>query len=795
MSKNMSKTSRSFLRTNDSKQRIEFVFGSLNLLIFTIFCVILLWLAIGIIRTTTIDISRDYAELYSIKTTGSINAYLHREITLISSIANSKLIIDWFNDEQDPIKKDLAYAKMKDFLEVLDSKLLYFGIAKSGHEFSFEIDTPREDFKHSATLNKDGVDDGWFFESASSPHNYVLNVDIDKIKKREMVWVNHKVLSKDNKVLGVISTGFPFDKILKRAFDDYEQANIRGVVVDSKGLIQTDSVYEKTKFFDDSTLKVQEVFPWPIFTQRLNNYLDSINRYFDLNDKPVVIELMGNAEYSFASITPIAMTDWSVITFFNADSLFNFKNFQVLLWSIVIILVIYIISLKLITKKLIFTPLNLMMQSLEQTNLQGSGLIYGQERQDEFGKLSRTIGELRDKLDAYNKEMAQAMEQANAANESKSNFLANMSHEMRTPMNAIIGMAKISQDTNDIDKIRNCIVKIETASVHLLGVINDVLDMSKIEAGKIDIHLDCFNFMQLLNRIESVIVFKMREKGQLFDASIDHNIPKYIISDEQRLAQVLTNVLSNAEKFTPPNGHIFFGVRVVENDGKHCNLEFTVRDTGIGVNEEQKELLFKPFQQADSQISKKFGGTGLGLAICKQIIKLLNGDIILESEQGKGTTITFNIQCTLPDSDDISKHVEIQHPAEHTASDFSAKTILLVEDIEINREIVIALLESTNVSVHIAENGLQAVKIMQKNPDIYDLIFMDISMPEMDGYTATMHIRNMDSEKAKNIPIIAMTANAFKEDVEKCKNVGMNGHLGKPLDFNEVFAKLRKYLG
>jgi len=506
----------------------------------------------------------------------------------------------------------------------------------------------------------------------------------------------------------------------------------------------------------------------------------------------------------------------------------------------------------------------------------------------------------------------------------KSTFLANMSHEIRTPMNAIIGMTTIGRTTADLIRKDYCLSKIEDASNHLLGVINDILDMSKIEANKFELTPQEFDLEKMLRRVVNVVNFRVDEKRQKFSVHIDRSIPRILIGDDQRIAQVITNLLGNAVKFTPEHGSITLAVRLVKKENNVCTLQFSVSDTGIGINPEQQSKIFQSFEQAESSTTRKYGGTGLGLAISKRIVEMMGGSISVMSEPEKGSVFTFTIQVQrgteekhallsadinlknlrimtvdddpeiltyfleiaqgfgmmcdvaisgekalqlvdqnggyhiyfidwkMPEMDGIQLTREIKTrvtensivimisalewsaiaeeaktagvdkflskplfpstiaevineclgvsnqqvkkaQAMNLAGIFAGRRILLVEDVEINREIVQTLLEPTQLQIDCAENGIEAVRMVSEAPLKYDLIFMDIQMPEMDGYEATRRIRALDIPQAKTIPIIAMTANVFREDVEKCLEAGMDSHVGKPLDFQEVIDKLRSY--
>ena len=391
--------------------------------------------------------------------------------------------------------------------------------------------------------------------------------------------------------------------------------------------------------------------------------------------------------------------------------------------------------------------------------------------------------------------LSRALKQAELASAAKSDFLSNMSHEMRTPMNAIIGMTAIAKSASEPSKKDYCLDRIEGASKHLLGVINDILDMSKIEANKLELSVTVFDFGKMLENVVNVIKYRADEKHQDFAVRIDEDIPRFLTGDDQRIAQVTANLLSNAVKFTPENGAIRLDAFKERDDDGAVIIKVEVSDTGIGISPEQKSRLFRSFEQADSGTSRKFGGTGLGRAISKRIVKMMGGDIWVESELGKGSTFIFTFRAArAPEEDYPGLSPDAPSLPVQEAETYEGRRVLLVDDIDVNREIVIELLTPALLSIDCAENGAEALAMFAASPDKYDMIFMDVHMPEMDGYEATRRIRALDVSEAATVPIIAMTANVFREDIEKCLDAGMNDHIGKPFRIEEVMEKMRKYL-
>ncbi len=380
-------------------------------------------------------------------------------------------------------------------------------------------------------------------------------------------------------------------------------------------------------------------------------------------------------------------------------------------------------------------------------------------------------------------------ERAEASSLAKSTFLFNASHDIRTPMNAILGFARIiEENVNHPEIVQDAVHKIIQSGNTLTTLINDILEVARIERGKDEVECRPLNMQTHINKLYEMFVAEMEQAGLHFYQENDIQHP-LVLGDDLKLTRIAMNLLSNAKKFTAPGGTVTFGVRESEYDGKRAAYTLCVRDTGIGMSQEFQNRAFEQFERERTSTESGIVGSGLGLAIIKRLCELMNGEYHINSELGKGTEITIKAFLQLTNE----AAVNIDHTVDCT--NFSGKRILLVEDNEFNREIARYTLEDANFTVEEAENGFIAVdKILKAPPGYYDLVLMDIQMPVMDGYTATKEIRNIDNQQQAEIPIIAMTANAFSEDKEKCLECGMNGHLSKPLDVNKLMCELSEIL-
>lgn len=382
------------------------------------------------------------------------------------------------------------------------------------------------------------------------------------------------------------------------------------------------------------------------------------------------------------------------------------------------------------------------------------------------------------------------LERHDLSAKAKSDFLARMSHEIRTPMNGIIGMTEIALKDGQTEERRiDCLRKIEHSSEYLLGLINDILDMSKIESGKMRLIEEKCNLMEMIQGLHPLLEAKLNENNIQYIADIQLK-NHWFLADSLRLNQVLINLLGNALKYSKPDGHVWLTVRETEEEKGFSNLYFQIRDDGIGISLENQQLIFRQFEQADNSDNARKQGTGLGLAISRRIVRMMDSDIKLESEPGKGSSFSFSVKLQ-PVSGE--KTTVTSQPEEIS---FPGKRILVVEDNELNMEIICTILENYGIETEQAVNGKEAVRRMEESvPGYYDMIFMDIMMPEMDGLEATRTIRNLDRKDCKKIPIYAMSANAFDEDVKRSLASGMNGHLSKPVNLQVLEKTLQKVLG
>ena len=405
--------------------------------------------------------------------------------------------------------------------------------------------------------------------------------------------------------------------------------------------------------------------------------------------------------------------------------------------------------------------------------------------------LKSDVTELRREQSARNAQLRSALEEAQQANVAKTAFLSSMSHEIRTPMNAIIGLDSIALNEPGLpEHTKEHLEKIGSSARHLLGIINDILDMSRIESGRMVLKNEEFSFRDMLEQINTMIGGQCQERGLRYDVRIIEPVSPYYIGDDMKLKQVLINILGNAVKFTPAPGTVSFRIEQVSRFQDQSTLRFTIQDTGIGMDPDYLPKLFDAFTQEDAATTNRYGGSGLGMAITKNIVEMMNGTITVASEKGVGST--FTVHVTLRGCEHAQEQTEEEQPR---AADLTGRHILLAEDMAINAEIMIEILEMMDMTVEHAENGKIALELFSENPEgHFDAILMDMRMPEMDGLQATMAIRAFPRPDAKKIPIIALTANAFTEDVQRSLQAGMNAHLSKPVEPERLYDTLAKLI-
>ena len=392
-------------------------------------------------------------------------------------------------------------------------------------------------------------------------------------------------------------------------------------------------------------------------------------------------------------------------------------------------------------------------------------------------------------IEGYEEKLSQIEEES----QSKTTFLSRMSHEIRTPMNGIIGMLRLAENKlAPNDPVMQYLAKADELSDHLLALINDILDMSRIEAGKVELEEKVFSLRELGTRLYDMFAKNLESRGIRYEVSFDSVTVDHVIGDELRISQIIINFLSNAVKFTS-EGEIIVTFRQMMLKNGVADMMIRVHDTGIGMESEFINRIFRPFEQETVDTSRKYGGTGLGMAITDQIVKLMGGDIVVESQPGRGSD--FSVYLHLPVAEKPAEAAEKAEPEQENADAFRGRRILLAEDNEVNAMITIEVLQEMGAEIEMAENGQIAVDKFSEHPaGYYDFILMDVQMPVMDGRTAARTIRALDRPDAKTILIFALSADAFIEDERLSVESGMNGHYAKPVDFPALQQHIGEFL-
>lgn len=392
----------------------------------------------------------------------------------------------------------------------------------------------------------------------------------------------------------------------------------------------------------------------------------------------------------------------------------------------------------------------------------------------------------------YEKRLEDEKNRADSACQAKTEFLSSMSHDIRTPMNAILGMSNIAKiHIDDKERVSECLSKIDISGNHLLELINEVLDMNKIESGKLELNEESFDIIEMTKQIDIMCKPLMEGKSHTFNIYTDEVKHRYLKGDRSRLSQIIMNLLSNSVKYTNSGGNISLSISELDDCEKSASFKIIVKDNGIGMSKEYLPTIFEPFTRAKDEKVYKSQGTGLGMAITKKFVDLLGATIEVESEIEKGTQFTVIVEFAVEDENSASRKKNLE---DVTQLDFTGKNVLLAEDNEINSEIATELLTMAGLNVVWAVDGEDVVnKFNESEDNYYSLIFMDIQMPKQTGFEATAAIRSLNRTYAKNIPIIAMTANAFVDDVKACLDSGMNGHISKPIDLNKLYEVLNTY--
>lgn len=633
--------------------------------------------------------------------------------------------------------------------------------------------------------------DTWYSDIIATGKSYFIDASIHPITGKPHVYFDYFIRQEDE-IIGLVgtyvSTDVAFNSIL-----DYPSEDVSNILLDNNQIVRAINTPQNSDLHAALVEYVNEKNWQILLPQRLISELEKPIPISSV--APIMVETIEINERKYISaIVYIEELEWYAISLLDKEIL-NAKidTTPFLVIASVILLAMLIITIYVINTQLIDATMHMLDVVKRVANGDYDEKV-AVTKNDELGALGDGINQMIEtlsnalvKLEKQNNALNNAIFEAEEASLAKSQFLSNMSHELRTPMNAVLGCAQVGIDASDEKQKNEYLEKIEQSGEHLLSVINDILDFNKIESNSFTLESTSFRISRSVRRALDMCKMRADEKGLTVRVKVDSSIPKHLIGDPFRLEQILINLLSNAIKFTD-EGSVSINVELAQKNDSEVVVKIAVSDTGIGIAESHLSQLFSEFTQADNSITRKYGGTGLGLTITKQLVEKMHGNIIVESELGKGATFTFTARFGFSDQPLIQPVKTDNVDSTQLVNALAGKSVLLVEDNEINRLVVERMLEPIALNLDVAVNGEEAVAMVKANT--YSLVLMDVQMPILDGIDATRAIRQFNT----SIVIIGLSAHANTEHTNVALNAGMNDYLTKPVNKEKLFQMLYRFL-
>ncbi len=760
------------------------------------------------LRWVTRRIGADFAVQYTLREKGRILAPLEREVALCQTLASLPAVRNWVRDEGNPALKAAAFQEMDAFARQFQAQAFFIGLRDSGHYYSYNLATGLTSQNPEYQVSRDVPKDGWFYSTLENADSFRLNVDRDNVDHQVKVWINTVVRDGKERV-ALAGTGMRLDAFIERLIHTQNKA-VTPILLDPSGAIQA---HANTALIDQNTVtkKAEErstifrLMPAERDRAELRKALETLKA---TPEATATLPLLIDGQRRLVSVAYLPAIDWYLVSMIDLSQAIGMSEFAGLPAVALLALAVLVGAITLLINRTILTPLGALAASASRVAAGDYTVRNTALRNDEIGSLTGTFNAMLDTIESNTRELEQrgeelerrvcertaelsqevkdrqrAESEARQANQAKSEFLANMSHEIRTPMNAILGFSEILSAKVQDPRLRQYIHAIYSSGKSLLGLINDILDLSKVEAGKLRLEYSAINPRTLLKELELIFSGKVEEKGLAYITEIDAAFPNAVVLDEARLRQVLLNLIGNAIKFTERGS-----IRCVARTGQGSDLGsliFEVHDSGVGIPASQFETIFGAFEQQAGQSHAKYGGTGLGLAISKRLVELMGGKITVESTVGSGSVFRITLKdveeaATAEPSEALQGNAEIS---------FEPATILLAEDIDLNRELIRGYLEEFPLEILEASNGRKAVELARAEKPA--LILMDIKMPELDGIEASRLLK--DDPATEPIPIVAVTASTMKSEEEKIALI-CNGFLRKPIARRDLLNTLAKYL-